>query len=78
MIIDPQLIKGALLNLLVNAIQAMPDGGSLTLTIERDQETATLVITDTGIGISPENQKKIIFTFFTTKPKEMDLGFRSL
>lgn len=72
--IDPQLFKSALLNLFVNAMQAMPEGGTITVGIVRDWNHAIITISDTGKGISPENLPKIFSPFFTTKESGTGLG----
>jgi signal transduction histidine kinase len=64
---DTQLLKSALLNLAVNAIQAMPKGGSLMITLESAVGEAIIKISDTGIGIPPENIGKLYNPFFTTR-----------
>lgn len=65
--IDHFLIRSALLNLMVNALQAMPNGGTLTLELSEENNEATILVKDTGIGISPENLEKLFTPFFTTK-----------
>lgn len=65
--IDVQLFKSAVLNLIVNAVQAMPDGGNITLSLSKDKEHAIIKVADAGIGIPEENLKKIFTPFFTTK-----------
>lgn len=72
--LDNPLIKSALLNLMVNAMQAMPTGGLLTVTIHQENEAAVIKIIDSGIGIAPENLKKIFTAFFTTKPSGNGFG----
>lgn len=72
--LDPQLFKSALLNLFVNAVQAMPEGGNLTVTVETDPSWITIHVSDTGIGIAPENVPKIFSPFFTTKETGNGLG----
>jgi signal transduction histidine kinase len=65
---DPQLIEQVLINLIQNAIQAMPKGGRLTLAVGKHNHSAIIQIQDTGVGIPEENLKKIFDPFFTTKP----------
>lgn len=72
--LDSQFLKSALLNLFVNAVQAMPEGGILTVTIEKEGSWATLYVDDTGTGISSENLSKIFSPFFTTKDTGNGLG----
>jgi signal transduction histidine kinase len=61
-------------NLLVNAIEALPGGGTVRLTLDRRDADVLLEITDDGSGISPEQQTKIFQPFFTTKPRGTGLG----
>ncbi|MBI4968241.1 MAG: HAMP domain-containing protein [Rhodospirillales bacterium] len=63
-----------LLNLLKNAVQAMPDGGRLELETGVEGETLTLCVSDTGIGIPPENLSRLFDPFFTTRPSGTGLG----
>ena len=72
--IDSQLLKSALLNLFVNAAQAMPDGGNLSVEIGNDRENCIICIEDTGMGIAQENLDKIFTPFFTTKEKDKGTG----
>lgn len=72
--IDVDLFKSALKNLMLNAIQAMPEGGDLTITLEKSQGKNIITITDTGVGIEEENLKKLFSPFFTTKPTGNGLG----
>jgi signal transduction histidine kinase len=72
--LDQQLFKSALLNLFVNAVQAMPEGGELVVTIDPDSSWVTICIEDTGVGIAPENLSKIFSPFFTTKEAGNGLG----
>jgi signal transduction histidine kinase len=73
---DPDLLHQAFLNLLLNAIQAMPEGGRLTVTTGAGPQGhgATVQIADTGVGIDPENLRKVQNPFFTTKEKGSGLG----
>ncbi len=72
---DPQLIKRVLINLVTNAVQAMSDGGKLTISAEvNSQGQAVVAVEDTGVGI-PEKIKPQIFTpLFTTKPRGQGFG----
>lgn len=72
--IDTQQFKAAILNILVNAIQAMPEGGRLIVGIQESEEHAIIRIQDTGVGISEENLDKIFSPFFTTKKEGNGLG----
>ncbi len=69
---DPAQMQQVFLNLLVNASQAMPAGGELTIRTDVDakKEMVLIAIGDTGCGIAPENFKKIFDPFFTTKGHE--------
>ena len=71
---DAQLLKSAILNLIVNAIQAMPNGGVIEIEIEKIKDKAIIKIKDNGQGIAEENLEKIFSPFFTTKPDGNGLG----
>jgi PAS domain S-box-containing protein len=72
---DSQLLKRVLINLVTNAVQAMPDGGQLTIQGEvKSKDHVILTVDDTGVGI-PEAIKPQIFTpLFTTKPRGQGFG----
>jgi len=62
-------------NLIINAIQAMPDGGKLTIHTSADSDgQLRIAVQDTGCGISKENQRKLFTPFFTTKGKGKGVG----
>lgn len=65
--IDPPLFKSAMLNLIVNAIQAMPKQGILEITIYAEKEHAIIRVTDNGMGISEEHMEMLFSPLFTTK-----------
>lgn len=65
--IDPDQVRGALLNIIINAIQAMPQGGKLSLSTGQNNGALELRVSDTGVGISEEIRGKIFNPFFTTK-----------
>jgi signal transduction histidine kinase len=64
----PGQIAQVLVNLLVNAAQAMPEGGKVFVTTWMDGEQAVLKVRDTGVGMAPEVRSKLFQPFFTTKP----------
>jgi two-component system NtrC family sensor kinase len=69
---DPAQLNQVLINVVVNAIQAMPSGGTLTIKTMRKQDRASIIVQDTGQGIEEENKDKIFLPFFSTK--EVDEG----
>jgi len=76
-LVDRQLLKQALLNLIVNAVEAMPSGGQLGVSLARHGEMAEIEIRDTGCGIAPENRQRIFQLFFTTRPGGSGIGLAS-
>ncbi len=72
--IDPQQIKQALLNIMLNAIQAMPDGGTFRVQAYENDMYAVIKVSDTGPGIPAEFQSDIFNPFFTTKQNGTGLG----
>jgi two-component system sensor histidine kinase HydH len=71
---DPGLLYEAFLNILMNAMQAMPEGGTITVELADRQDTLTIVFSDEGKGIPDDILKKIWQPFFTTKDKGSGLG----
>ncbi len=65
--VDADLMKQAILNLVLNGVQSMTAGGILTLTARRDDETILAEVRDQGCGIPPEAQEKIFELYYTTK-----------
>jgi len=61
-------------NLIMNAIQAMPEGGELTIRTSADNSQVKIGVQDTGVGISPENMRKLFTPFFTTKREVKGVG----
>ncbi len=72
--VDPDLFKQAVLNLVVNAIDAMPNGGHLRFWSGVQGNMAEIRISDTGTGIPPEIRDKIYNLYFTTKEKGSGIG----
>lgn len=64
---DPSQLLQVVVNIVVNAVQAMPDGGKLTVETHADADSVFLDIQDTGTGMSADTVKKIFIPFFTTK-----------
>jgi len=71
---DPRLVRQAVLNVAVNAVQAMPRGGRITIRTRREPTAARVEIEDTGAGIPDEVRARIFEPFFTTKASGTGLG----
>ena len=67
-------LRQVFLNMISNAKDAMPEGGTLTVTTKAEGTNAHIDISDTGIGIREENINKIFDSFFTTKDSVKDVG----
>ncbi len=61
-------------NLVINALEAMPEGGQLSLRCEEKGDHVRVTLCDTGQGIAPEEQKQLFVPYFTTKPQGTGLG----
>ena len=72
--VDAELIQQALLNLLLNGMQAMPEGGALIARISRERHFAVVEVIDAGGGIPSELLPRIFELYFTTKPKGSGIG----
>ena len=71
---DADLVKQALLNVIQNGAQAMPDGGALEVSLEDDRKSAVLRISDQGPGIPDDIREKIFDLYFTTKTGGSGIG----
>ena len=71
---DPQRITQVLLNLLINGVQAMPDGGELRIDVSREGEQAVVRVADSGPGFDERALRGAFQPFFTTKEKGSGLG----
>jgi signal transduction histidine kinase len=72
--VDLDLLKQAMLNVVINAIDAMPDGGELLFQSSVDGHDAEIRISDTGCGIPASVRNKIFGLYFTTKEKGSGIG----
>ncbi|MCB1152277.1 HAMP domain-containing histidine kinase [bacterium] len=71
---DPDQLRRAFFNLINNAIQAMPEGGELTITVSPGEERWIVTVADTGIGVKPQDMQHMFTPFHTTKDKGTGLG----
>jgi len=74
MLIDEVQLQRVFTNMVLNAVQAMPNGGKLTVQTSRDHNFAEIAFSDTGIGIGEENLRRIFTPFFSTKTSGVGLG----
>ena len=72
--IDPLMFKSVFFNLLLNAAQAMQEGGDVMIRMRKEEKQVVIEIEDTGCGISRENLEKIFSPFFTTKHEGNGFG----
>jgi len=71
---DPELLHRAMSNLVLNAMDAMPEGGTLTLSAQPKGETVELRVADTGQGMTPEECERLFTPYYTTKEHGTGLG----
>jgi len=72
--VDPEQIKQVLLNLVINAVQATPEGGQITLRAGREGNWVRVEVEDEGIGIPPGDMERVFDPFFTTRSCGTGLG----
>ncbi|HMK49049.1 MAG TPA: ATP-binding protein [Thermodesulfovibrionales bacterium] len=72
--VDPELIKTCIFNIILNAFQAMPAGGSLNVATQTSNGKVSIIVEDTGVGVSKENMQKMFDPFFSTKSTGLGLG----
>jgi two-component system sensor histidine kinase AtoS len=70
--LNPVLLRRVLANLIMNGVQAMPNGGRHTITASKTQDSTAIGVQDTGVGVAEDNLGKIFNPFFTTNPKGKD------
>ena len=72
--VDPELLHRALSNLVLNAMDAMPDGGTITLSARPADANVELLVSDTGTGLTPEECERLFTPYYTTKQHGTGLG----
>src|SRR5579863_2815184 len=72
--VDPDRMKEAFLNVIINGMQAMPNGGTLSISARREEESVVTEIRDQGIGIPHDLQEKIFELYFTTRKGGSGIG----
>jgi PAS domain S-box-containing protein len=72
--VDPELLRRILSNLLLNAVQAMPLGGTLSITATKENNTTIITVEDTGVGIPDDVKPNLFKPMFTTKSKGQGFG----
>jgi two-component system sensor histidine kinase HydH len=76
--VDPDRFVQVLLNLFLNGLQAMENGGVLSVEVKNEGTEAVLAVSDTGSGISIENLPHVFDPYFTTKPGGVGLGLANV
>jgi signal transduction histidine kinase len=72
--IDQNQIRRVIINIIRNAMQAMPDGGNVTITTRRDERWLTVEIVDTGTGVAEADIDKVFDAFYSSKTTGSGLG----
>ena len=72
--VDGEKIRTCFINVVANATQAMPDGGTLKICFARDNGKLQVSFADTGVGIDPEVASRVFEPFFTTKREGIGIG----
>lgn len=72
--VDPEMLRRALRNLVLNALDAMPNGGTLAICTHRHDGKIALEVTDTGVGLTPEECERLFTPYYTTKRHGTGLG----
>ncbi len=71
---DPELLRQSLINLIKNSMEAMPDGGTIVVTVTTDRDMVRVTVRDTGRGIEPDHLDQVFNPFFSTKDQGSGLG----
>jgi PAS domain S-box-containing protein len=73
-LVDESAMRSALINLMLNSVQAMSEGGHLTVELSADERIAEVIVSDDGCGMTPEQVANIFEPFYTTKSQGLGLG----
>jgi PAS domain S-box-containing protein len=76
--VDLDFLRRIMVNLINNAVQAIPNGGRLIVALSKQANNAVITVQDTGVGMSKETQKKLFTPLFTTKKKGQGYGLVSI
>jgi len=71
---SPDELREVLINIILNSIEAMPNGGTIAIQTFSKGEGLTITVTDTGVGMTSESKEKVFMPFYTTKPGKAGLG----
>jgi signal transduction histidine kinase len=74
LMVDPELLHRALSNLVLNAKDAMPEGGTVTISTHPKGDAVELRVADTGLGLTPEECERLFTPYYTTKQHGTGLG----
>jgi len=74
MLLDPEQIQRVFLNVVQNAVEAMPEGGNLMIETSKTDDSVEISFKDSGVGILQENMPKLFTPLFSTKAKGLGLG----
>jgi signal transduction histidine kinase len=72
--LDPDLMHRVLSNLILNAVDAMPGGGTLTLATRAEGDSIIISVSDTGVGLTPEERDRLFTPYYTSKQHGTGLG----
>jgi nitrogen fixation/metabolism regulation signal transduction histidine kinase len=73
-LLDPELMHRVISNLLLNALDAMPNGGVMKLATSGDAESIEIAVSDTGVGLTPEERERLFTPYYTSKHHGTGLG----